>query len=153
MTIFSFFHSFYLILLFRNFFHYFIFQLTGPFFCFRYSAIDSFQSIFNFSNCVFFSLQVYSLIFLGLYQLILAFSLFSFKVFDQLYYHYYGLFFWQFAYFLFIYLDLCISSLFLHLCSISLLSLLLLLLFFNLFCLCFPFPRLQVKLNSFLEES
>ena len=51
-TILSSFHSFYLILLFRNCFYHFTFQLTDSFFCFRYSAIDSFQSIFNFSNHV-----------------------------------------------------------------------------------------------------
>ena len=45
----AFFHSFYFILLFRSYFHHFIFQLSDSFFCFRYSAIDSFQSIFNFS--------------------------------------------------------------------------------------------------------
>src|SRR5574337_1260552 len=39
-TIFSSFHSFYFILLFRSYFHHFIFQLTDSFFCFRYSAID-----------------------------------------------------------------------------------------------------------------
>ena len=36
------FHSFYFIMLFRSYFHHFIFQLTDLFFCFRYSAIDSF---------------------------------------------------------------------------------------------------------------
>ena len=41
-TILSSFHSFYLILLFSSYFHHFIFQLTGSFFCFRYSAINSF---------------------------------------------------------------------------------------------------------------
>ena len=35
------FHSFYFTLLFRNYFHHFIFQLTDLFFCFRYSVIDS----------------------------------------------------------------------------------------------------------------
>ena len=50
-TIVSCFHSFYFILLFRSYFHHFIFHLTNSFFCFRYSAIDSFQSIFNFSHC------------------------------------------------------------------------------------------------------
>ena len=50
-TILSSFHSFYFILLFRSYFHHFMFQLTDLFFCFRYS-IDSFQSIFNFNNCV-----------------------------------------------------------------------------------------------------
>ena len=46
-TILSSFHSFYFILLFISYFHHFIFQLTDSFFCFRYSAIDSFQSIFG----------------------------------------------------------------------------------------------------------
>ena len=41
-TTLSSFHSFYFILLFRSYFHHFIFQLTDLFFCFRYSAIDSF---------------------------------------------------------------------------------------------------------------
>ena len=41
-TILSSLHSFYFILLFRSYFHHFIFQLTDLFFCFRYSAIDSF---------------------------------------------------------------------------------------------------------------
>ena len=40
-TILSSFHSFYFILLFRNYFHHCIFQLTDLF-CLRYSAIDSF---------------------------------------------------------------------------------------------------------------
>ena len=51
-TLLSYFHSFYFILLFRSYFHHFIFQLIDSFFCFRYSAIDSFQSIFNFNNFV-----------------------------------------------------------------------------------------------------
>ena len=41
-TILSSFHSFYFILLFRTYFHHFIFQLTDLFFCFRYSAIAPF---------------------------------------------------------------------------------------------------------------
>jgi len=41
-TLLSSFNSFYLILLFRSYFHHFTFQLTDLFFCFRYSAIDSF---------------------------------------------------------------------------------------------------------------
>ena len=40
-TILSSFHSFCFILLFRSYFHQFIFQFTVLFFCFRYSAIDS----------------------------------------------------------------------------------------------------------------
>ena len=50
---------FYLILLFRSCLHRFIFQLTDSFFCFRYSAIDSFYNIFNFSNCVFVSVCLF----------------------------------------------------------------------------------------------
>ena len=46
------FYSFYFTLLFRSYFHNFIFQLTVSFFCFRYSVIDSFLTIFNFSNFV-----------------------------------------------------------------------------------------------------
>ena len=41
-TILSSFHSLFFILLFRSYFHHFIFQFTDLFFCFRYSAIDSF---------------------------------------------------------------------------------------------------------------
>ena len=41
-TILSSFQSFYFILLFRNYFHHFIFWLTDSLFCFRYSATDSF---------------------------------------------------------------------------------------------------------------
>ena len=51
-TILSSFHSFNFILLFRSYFHHFIFQLTDSFFYFKYSAINSSYSIFNFSNCV-----------------------------------------------------------------------------------------------------
>ena len=55
------FHSFFFILLCSSYFHYFIFQVTYPFFCLRYSAIDSFYRIFNFRFlsfifvCVFFN--------------------------------------------------------------------------------------------------
>ena len=42
LIVLSSFHSFYFILLFRNYFHHFIFQLTDTFFCFRYSAVVSF---------------------------------------------------------------------------------------------------------------
>ena len=41
-TILGSFHSFLFILLFRSYFHHFVFQLTDSFFYFRYSAIDSF---------------------------------------------------------------------------------------------------------------
>ena len=66
-------HSFYFILLFRSYFHLFIFQLTCLFFCFRYSAIDFFQSIFNFSNCF-----VYVCLFLNSFRsLLIDCSMFS----------------------------------------------------------------------------
>ena len=58
LSIFSSFHSFYFILLFRSYFH-FIFQLIDSFFCFRYSAIDSFYSIFNFSIMLFVSAYLF----------------------------------------------------------------------------------------------
>ena len=103
-TILSTFHSFYFILLFRSHFQHFIFQLTDVFFCFRYSAIDSFHRIFDFSNCVvsvclFFSSSRF-------FNSILAFSPFCFQGFWYLFYHYSESFF-RFAYFLFIYLDFC----------------------------------------------
>ena len=41
-TVLNSFHSFFFILLCSSYFHYFIFQVTYPFFCLRYSAIDSF---------------------------------------------------------------------------------------------------------------
>ena len=50
-AILSSFHSFYFILLFRSYFHYFIFQLIDSFFCFRYSAIDSFQKVKVTRSC------------------------------------------------------------------------------------------------------
>ena len=52
MILSSLFFFFNFIMLFRGYFHHFIFQLTGLFFCFRYFAVTSFWSIFNFSNCV-----------------------------------------------------------------------------------------------------
>ena len=41
-SILSSYHSFYFILLFRCYFHHFIFQITDSFLCFRYSVIDSY---------------------------------------------------------------------------------------------------------------
>ena len=41
-TILNSFHSFFFFLLCGGYFHYFIFQVTYPFFCLSYSAIDSF---------------------------------------------------------------------------------------------------------------
>ena len=65
-TTLSSFHSCFFILLFRSYFHHFIFQLTDSFFCFRYSAVDSFWSSFNFSNCVVCLCMFIPLILLGL---------------------------------------------------------------------------------------
>ena len=131
-------------LLFRSYFHHFIFKLTDSFFCFRYSVIDSFKSIFNFSNCVVclgivfnssISLLIDSCIFSNLFS-----RFFFFFFFYHVYYHYSEFLFRYFASFLFIYLDFWVCSLFLHLCSISLPFHYF---FFNLFCLRSPFPRLQ----------
>ena len=65
-----------------------------------------------FSVCLFFNSFLSLLIFLHFLHCV-------FKVLGHLYYHYSEFFFRWFASFLFIYLDLCVSSLFLHLCSIS----------------------------------
>ena len=117
-TVLSSFRSFNLILLYSSYFHHFIFQFTDSFFCFRYSATDSFQSIFNFSNCVvsvclffnysrFFKIDscIFSILFsrfLIIFTIIfLNFFSGSFPISSSL-------------------LDFCVSSLFLHLCSISL---------------------------------
>ena len=57
---------FFFILFFISYFHHFIFQLTDSFFFFMYSALDSFQSIFNFSNFVVCLCMFILLIILGL---------------------------------------------------------------------------------------
>ena len=87
-TVISSFHSFYFILLFRSYFHHFIFQLTDSFFCFRYSAIVPFRvvlislTVLFVSACLFFnssrSFLIESWIFLHS----------VFKGFFHLYYHY-----------------------------------------------------------------
>ena len=74
-----------------------------------------------------------------------------FKVFlNHLYYHYSNFFLRQFAYFLFIYLDFCVSSLFLHLRTISLH-------FHNFFLKLIVFEvsfcQASRKVEFFLEES
>ena len=98
-------------------------------------------SVLFFSVCLFFksskSLLIDSWYFLH----------FVFKVFDHLYYPYSEFFPRLFAYFLFIYLDSCVPSLFLHLCSISVPFH-----FFDLLSLRSCCPRLQGRLNSFLKE-
>ena len=50
-TVLNSFHSFFFILLCDSYFHYFIFQVTYPFFCLSFSAIDSFKRILNFIYC------------------------------------------------------------------------------------------------------
>ena len=50
-TVLNSFHSFSFILLCGSYFHYFIFQVTYPFFCLSYSAIDSFYRFLNFIYC------------------------------------------------------------------------------------------------------
>ena len=54
-TVLNSFHSFFFILLCGSYFHYFIFQVTYPFFCLSYSAIDSFSSSRSLLNvsCIF----------------------------------------------------------------------------------------------------
>ena len=137
-TILSSFHSFYFILLFRTYLHHFIFQLTDPFFCFRYSAIDSFQSflilviVLFISVCLFFnssrSLLIDSYIFSILFSrfLIIFTSIILNSFSDSL------------PISPFIYLDFCVSSLFLH-CVVFLC--LFIILFLILLCLRSPFPR------------
>ena len=51
-TILNSFYSLFFIQLFSSYFHHSIFHLTYSLFCLSYSAIESFYSIFNFSNCV-----------------------------------------------------------------------------------------------------
>ena len=69
-TILSSFHSFYFILLFRSYFHHFVFQSTDSLFCFRYPAIDSFWCIFDFSNCVPFCFQGFWSSLLSLFRIL-----------------------------------------------------------------------------------
>ena len=74
------FHSFPFILLFSSYFHNSIFQLT-LYVLLSHSTVDSFESIFNFSNCVIHPFFWYSLFILGphyLCLLILTFSPFYF---------------------------------------------------------------------------
>ena len=68
-----------------NYFHHFIFQFIDPFFCFRYSAIDSFYSIFNFSNpfvsvCLFFNSPGSLLIDTCIFSIVLARILIIFTI-------------------------------------------------------------------------
>ena len=112
------FHSFHFILL-LNYFHHFIFQLTDLFFCFRFATVDFFESIFNLiivlfvSVCLFFnysrSLLIDSCIFSILFSRFLIILISLFWILFQI-----------ICLFPLLYLDFCVSSLFLHLCSISL---------------------------------
>ena len=114
-TVLSSFHSFYFILLFRSYFHHFIFQLTDLFFCFRYlllipSRVFLISIIVLFvSVCLFFnssrSLLIDSYI-----------SPFLFQVFDHLYYHYSEIFFQVVCLFPLHLFGLLCFNLFLHLC-------------------------------------
>ena len=61
----SYFHSFYFILPFRSYFHYFIFQLTDLFFCFSYSIFIPSRAFLI--SLIVLSLYVYSVILLGLF--------------------------------------------------------------------------------------
>ena len=51
-TVLNSFNSLFFFLLCSSYFHYFIFQVTYPFFCLSYSAIDSFWRVLNFIYCV-----------------------------------------------------------------------------------------------------
>ena len=87
-------HSFYFILLFSSYFHHFIFLIyfTDLFFCFSYSAMDSFQSIFIslivlfVSVCLFFnpsrSLLIDYCIFSTLFSRFLIFTIIILKSFS-----------------------------------------------------------------------
>ena len=137
-TILSSLYPFYLILLFRSYFHHFIFQFIDSFFCFRYSAINSFQSIFNFSNCF-----VYVCLFFNSFRsLLIDCSMFSIL----------------FSRFLIIFTIIILNSfscslpisssfiwtfVFLVYSFICVVFLCLFIIFLNLFCLRSLFPRLQ----------
>ena len=74
---------------------------------------------------------------------------FVFKIFDHLHDHYSEFFSRYFASFLFIYLDFCVSSLLLHLCSISLRFHFL----FLTYCVwCLLFPGFKESLFLFLKK-
>ena len=73
---------------------------------------------------------------------------FIFKVLDHLYYHYSELFFRYFAYFFFIYLDLCVSSLFLF-CAVFLCLFITVIIIIGIWCLSSPFSRFQSWILSF----
>ena len=64
-TVLNSFHCFFCILLNGSYFHHSIFQLTYPFFCLSYSAIDSLLMYFKFHLLCCSSLFVCSLVLLG----------------------------------------------------------------------------------------
>ena len=121
-----------------NYFHHFIFQFIDPFFCFRYSAIDSFYSIFNFSNpfvsvCLFFNSPGSLLIDTCIFSIVLARILIIFTIIFWILFQVVCLFPLQ----LFGILCFLIGH---HLCNTPLPFNFF---FFNLLCLRSPFPRLQ----------
>jgi len=131
-TILSSLHCFYFIWLFSSYFHHFISQLTWyvlllQIFCYWFFSRVLLISVIVcvcvcvcfISVCLFFNYSR-SLIILGLLIDSYIFSILFSRFFYHLYYHYSQFFFRYFTYFLFIYFYLCISSLFLHLCNISL---------------------------------
>ena len=76
-TILNIFNSFIFILLFISYFHHSSFQLTYPFLCHSYSALDSFHSIFNFSHCVIFHCLFFLYFFLVLVKCVKYSCIFS----------------------------------------------------------------------------
>ena len=122
-TILNSFYSLFFIQLFSSYFHHSTFHLTYSLFCLSYSAIESFYSIFNFSNCVLCHclLSLYLLqVLVKCVKLALPFLYSIFKFLDHIYYLYSEFFLGQFASFLFIYLVLWVFALFLHSQNISL---------------------------------
>ena len=135
------------ILLFRSYFRHFIFQLT-VFFCFRYSAIDSFQSIFNSSDCVVcFCMFIFNSSRSLLIDSCIVSILFSrFLIIVTI------IILNSFPGSLPISSSFILTSVFLVYSFICQTFLCLFIIFLRLLCLRFPFLRLQGKLNSFLEE-
>ena len=131
-------HSFYFILLFRSHFHHLSSSslihsstldslILIPSRVFLISIIVLFVSVclfFNYSRSLLIDSCIFSILFSGF--LIILISLF-------------WILFQIICVFPLLYLDFCVSSLFLNLCSISLPFHY----FFNLLCLRYPFPRLQ----------
>ena len=145
-TVLSSFHSLYFILPSRSYFHRFIFQLTDSFFCFRYSVIPSrvfliSGTVLFVSVCLFFNSYRSLLIDCCTFSILLSRFLIIFTITVLNYFS--G--------------SLPISSSFIWtsvflVCAFICAVFLCLFFFSYLLCLRSPFPRLQGKLNSFLEE-